>query len=38
MKPSQHYHEFWLGFAFGALGVAAFVAAAADWGVLWFVR
>jgi hypothetical protein len=28
MKPSQHYHEFWMGFAFGAFGVAAFFAAA----------
>lgn len=28
MKASAHYHEFWMGFAFGALGVAAFVAAA----------
>lgn len=26
MKPSKHYHEFWLGFAFGAFAPAAFIA------------
>jgi hypothetical protein len=34
VKPSAHYHEFWLGFAFGAFGVAACVACAAAKGVL----
>lgn len=25
MKASQHYHEFWLGFGFGAFGIVAFL-------------
>lgn len=27
MKQSAHYHEFWLGFAFGAIGIAVFLIA-----------
>lgn len=25
MKTSAHHHEFWLGFAFGSIGVAVFL-------------
>jgi hypothetical protein len=33
MRPSQHYHEFWLGYAFGAASIVGFIIASAEWGL-----
>lgn len=39
MKRSDSYLDFWLGFAFGSLSVAAFLAGTWSNGIfLWFIQ